>query len=61
MIVVLGLDASWTTSLAVIVQQPATSHALRTKRLEAWLNSSGKSPAEQALKIRLREELERGR
>ena len=35
------------------------AHTLRMSRLEAWLNSSDKSPAEQALKVRLREELAR--
>ena len=47
------------TSFAVTVQPPATTHTLRMSRLEAWLNSSGKSPAEQALKARLREEMAR--
>jgi hypothetical protein len=45
------------TSLAVTVQQPITTHTMRMSRLEAWLNSSGKSPAEQALKVRLKEVL----
>lgn len=49
------------TSLAVAVQQPATTHTLRLARLDAWLNSSGKSPAEQALKVRLKQELGRTR
>jgi dTDP-L-rhamnose 4-epimerase len=38
------------TSLAVTVQQPTTTHTVRMWRLEAWLNSSGRSPGEQALK-----------
>ncbi len=46
------------TSLAVTVQQPTTTHTLRMSRLEAWLNSAGKSPGEQALKIRLKGVLE---
>lgn len=45
------------TSLAVTVQQPTTTHTLRMSRLEAWLNSAGKSPGEQVLKVRLKEEL----
>jgi len=49
------------TSLAVTVQQPTTMHTLRMAGLQAWLNSSGKNPAEQALKVRLKEELERAR
>ncbi len=49
------------TSLAVTVKPPATTHELRVSKLEAWLNSAGKSPGEQALKVRLKEELERVR
>ena len=47
------------TTLDVAVRSPSTTHSLRLAKLEAWLNSSGKSPAEQALKVRLREEIER--
>jgi hypothetical protein len=46
-------------SLSVTVHAPATTHSLRMSRLEAWLESAGKTPIEQALKVRLREELRR--
>ena len=49
------------TSLSVTVHAPALTHSLRMSRLEAWLDSTGKSPSEQTLKVRLREELARGR
>src|SRR5579862_422743 len=41
--------------LTVFVRAPATSHEIRVTKIEAWLQSSAKSPNEQALKIRLRE------
>ena len=39
----------------VTVKTPATSHEVRVSKIETWLHSNGKSPNEQALKIRLRE------
>ncbi len=53
--VVLGIG----TTLDVTIQSPSTTHSLRLERLEAWLKSSGKSPAEQALKGRLKNEIAR--
>jgi len=47
------------TTLDITVRSPSTTHSLRVSRLEAWLNSSGKSPAEQALKVRLKNEIAR--
>lgn len=47
------------TILDVAVQSPSTAHSLRASQLAGWLRSSGKSPNEQALKVRLREEMER--
>jgi len=38
-----------TTRLTVSVKAPATSHEIRVNKIEAWLQSGGKSPAEQAL------------
>lgn len=49
------------TSLAITVHAPATTHTLRMSRLEAWLESGGKTPSEQALKVRLREEMARAK
>lgn len=39
---------------------PAEVHRVPTRRFEAWLRGNGKSPAEQALKVRLRELLGSG-
>jgi hypothetical protein len=39
---------------------PATSHEVRLSKIEAWLESGGRSPNEQALKVRLRELLGSG-
>lgn len=54
-----GVALGMGTTLDVAVQSPSTTHSLGLAKVEAWLSSSGKSPAEQALKVRLREELER--
>jgi hypothetical protein len=43
------------TLLTVAVKAPATSHEVRVSEIEAWLHSNGKSPNEQAFKIRLSE------
>jgi hypothetical protein len=43
------------TRLTVMVKTPATSHEVRLSKIEAWLESSGRSPNEQAMKVRLRE------
>ena len=44
--------------LTVLVRTSATSHEIRVGKIEAWLQSSAKSPNEQALKIRLKEILD---
>jgi len=41
--------------LTVTVKAPAPSHEVQWGKIEAWLQSGGKSPAEQALEVRLRE------
>jgi hypothetical protein len=43
------------TRLTVTVKAPATSHEVRLSKIEAWLQSGGRSPNEQAMKVRLRE------
>ena len=43
------------TRLTVTVKAPATFHEVRMSKIESWLQSGGRSPAEQALKGRLRE------
>lgn len=40
--------------LTVTVQSPTVRHEVSAKRVSAWLQSNGKSPREQALKVRLR-------
>jgi hypothetical protein len=40
--------------LTVMVKAPATSHEVRVSKIESWLQSGGKSPNEQAMKVRLR-------
>jgi len=45
------------THLRVAVKAPATIHDVRFSRLEAWLQSNGRSPKEQALKADLRARL----
>ena len=42
------------TRLTITVKPPATAHELPVGKIEAWLQSGGKSPSEQVLKERLR-------
>jgi hypothetical protein len=46
------------TVLAVKIKQPEIEHQVRIKDFEQWLNSSARSPADMALKSRLRELME---
>jgi hypothetical protein len=48
------------TRLSIAVELPATTHELTVARLQAWLDASGKTPREQAVKVRLRQSLARG-
>jgi hypothetical protein len=41
--------------ITVVVKQPEVEHKVRIRDFEAWLESNGRSPAEMALKSRLRE------
>ena len=43
------------TRLTVVVEVPGTAHEVPMHKLKAWLEGNGKSPAEQAVKVRLRE------
>jgi hypothetical protein len=45
------------TRLTIAVEAPATTHELTVSRLQAWLDASGKTPHEQAVKVRLRQSL----
>ena len=47
------------TRLTIAVLAPSTSHEISVGKLRAWLDSSGRSPAQQALKTRLRDVLGR--
>jgi hypothetical protein len=49
------------TRLKVAVENPSTTHELSVGRLQAWLESNGKSPREQAVKVTLRQVLGGGR
>jgi hypothetical protein len=43
----------------IAVESPSTVHEVPMQKLTAWLQGDGRSPAEQALKVRLREILRR--
>ena len=47
------------TRLKIAVESPATQHELNVGRLQSWLDASGKTPREQAVKVRLRQLLDR--
>ena len=40
--------------VTVRVKQPEMEHTVRTRNFESWLGSAPRSPAEMALKVRLR-------
>lgn len=48
------------TRLTVAVEPPATTHELSVGKFESWLNTSGRTPREQAQKVTLRQLLGRG-
>jgi hypothetical protein len=43
----------------IAVESPSTVHEVPLQKVTAWLQGDGRSPAEQALKVRLREALRR--
>jgi hypothetical protein len=45
------------TRFTIAVESPSTVHEVPMRKLTAWLEGGGRSPAEQALKLRLREVL----
>jgi hypothetical protein len=47
------------STIVVKIKQPEIEHRLRIQDFETWLDSAGKSPAEMALKSRLRDILRR--
>jgi hypothetical protein len=47
------------TKLTIAVQAPTTTHELSVRKLQAWLDCSGKTPREQAAKVTLRQILGR--
>jgi hypothetical protein len=48
------------TRLTIAVEPPATTHELSVGNLQAWLETNGKTPREQATKVTLRQLLGRG-
>jgi hypothetical protein len=51
--------ASAGTRLTVAVEAPTTTHVLTVAKLQSWLDTSGKTPREQAAKVTLRQLLKR--
>ncbi|HWC97511.1 MAG TPA: hypothetical protein VG456_12190 [Candidatus Sulfopaludibacter sp.] len=47
------------TKLKIAVDAPTTTHEVSVARLQSWLDSSGKTPREQASKVTLRQLLGR--
>jgi hypothetical protein len=47
------------TRLTVTVETPTTAHELPVSKLQAWLDTNGKTPREQAIKVTLRQLLGR--
>ena len=45
------------TRLTVSVEAPSTSHELPVAKLQNWLDTTGRTPAEQAVKVGLRQML----
>jgi hypothetical protein len=45
------------TRINIAVLVPSTSHEISVGKVRAWLDSNGRSPAQQALKVWLREVL----
>lgn len=43
------------TRLTITVEAPTTTHELPVARLQTWLDTNGKTPAEQAVKVGLRQ------
>jgi|SRR6516162_9415172 len=49
-----GVIGHGQTTITVVVKQPEVEHRVRMRDFEAWLESSGRSPAEMTLKTRFR-------
>ncbi len=47
------------TRLKIAVEPPALAYEVSVAKLQAWLDAGGKSPREQALRVRLRQLLGR--
>lgn len=47
------------TRLTVSIVPPATKHELTVAKVQAWLETNGRTPREQAQKVTLRQLLER--
>lgn len=53
-----GVSAGLVTELEIKVSMPAVTHTVSARRLQDWLECSGMTPREQALKHRLRQILD---
>ena len=47
------------TRFRVAVEAPTTTHELTVAKLQGWLDSNGRTPREQAVKVTLRQLLQR--
>ena len=43
------------TRLTIAVESPTTTHELSVAKMQAWLDTTGKTPREQATKVTLRQ------
>jgi hypothetical protein len=50
-----GMPPGPAAHLEIAAQAPVVNHSVSVQRVREWLNCSGKTPKEQALKSRLRE------
>jgi hypothetical protein len=47
------------TRLVIAVEPPATTYELSVAKLQSWLDTNGRTPRDQAMKVTLRQLLER--
>ncbi len=47
------------TRLTILVEPPVMTHEVTVAKLQVWLETNGKTPREQAIKVRLRQLLGR--
>lgn len=54
-----GVAVGPATRLTVTIKEPSVSHSVSVDRVRGWLDSNGRDPREQAMKVRLRNEIRR--